>query len=167
MGSMTGLDAALRARREGEALAHAAFERLTLPDVPTVDSIVDHVARLRGRRIVVEQLPGLAGTSTCGWWLAHEDRDEILIAPPQSTRHRDAVVLHEVGHLVLDLTGVVPAGHGDVVELPRSQGGGAVQARRSHFDDAVEVAAELLADTFHREIRRGPRAASGFLRVFT
>lgn len=164
---MTGADTTDAARREGELLARRAFERITLPEVPTVQGIVDHVATLRGRRIDVTHLPALAGTSTCGWWLAHEDRDEILLAPPLSERHRDAVVLHEVGHLVLDHTGVVPSGAGELVDLPGPSGHGILRARRSHFDDAVEVAAELLADGFHREIRRGPRTASGFLRVFT
>jgi len=166
MGSMTGLEDEVLARREGEALAHRAYERLTLPEVPTTGSIIEHVAALRRREIRVTELASLAGTRTCGWWLAREDHDEILIAPPLSSAHRDALVLHEVGHLVLDLTGVVRPASDGAVAIPGAAPG-VVAARRSHFTDATEIAAELLADALHRAIRRGPRRASRFLSVFS
>jgi len=155
------------ARRRGEEWAREAFSRLDLPEHPTTDGIVAHVAELRGRPVRVTELPALAGTRTCGWWAALEDRDEILIAPPLSAQHRDALVLHEVGHLVLDLTGVAPAGAGEAALLPGLAPGATIRARRSHFTDSVEIAAELIADALHREIRRGPRRASRFLSVFS
>lgn len=166
MGSMTGLEDEVLARREGEALARRAYERLTLPEVPTTGSIIEHVAALRSREIRVTELASLAGTRTCGWWLAREDHDEILIAPPLSSAHRDALVLHEVGHLVLDLTGVVRPASDEAVAVPGAAPG-VVAARRSHFTDATEIAAELLADALARAVRRGPRRLGGLLRVFT
>ena len=166
-GGMAAPDVDPAARRQGEAWAREAFERLDLPEAPTTDGLVAHVAELRNRPIHVAELPGLVGTRTCGWWAAFEDRDEILIATPLSDLHRDALVLHELGHLVLDLTGVAPAGAGEAAALPGPATGAAIRARRSHFTDATEIAAELLADALHREIRRGPRRASRFLTVFS
>jgi hypothetical protein len=152
----------------GERLAAAAFERLALPDVRSASVLVDRVAAMRGRPITVTELPSLAGTRTCGWWNARERRDEILIAPPSSERHRDALVLHEVGHIVLDHFGLVSRpswtqrtqnGQVDADQRPN--------AFRSHFEDADEIAAELLADAFARTIRRGPLGLRPFLRVFS
>lgn len=152
----------------GERLAAVAFDRLRLADVRSASALVDRVAAMRGRPITVTELPSLAGTRTCGWWNARERRDEILIAPPSSHRHRDALVLHELGHIVLDHFGLAPrltwapldAG---VAQTPTP----GPDAFRSHFEDANEVAAELLADAFARTIRRGPSGLRPFLRVFS
>ncbi|MCU1529863.1 MAG: hypothetical protein JWP75_3626 [Frondihabitans sp.] len=143
-GAMGSRDDVRDAQRRGEELSARAFDLLTLPDALTVTGVITHVAGLRRRPITVTELPALAGTKTCGWWNERQDRDEILIAPPLSASHRDAVVLHEVGHLVLD--------HFD--------------RQRSHFDDSTEIAAELLADALSRAIRRGPERLSRFLGVF-
>ncbi|WP_423921572.1 hypothetical protein ACPEEZ_01055 [Frigoribacterium sp. 2-23] len=168
----TGADAtatatARRAQHDGEELAARAFAQLTLPDEPTLDSIVAYVAAVRDRPISVTELPTLTGTSTCGWWNALADRDEILIAPPLSEQHRHALVLHEVGHLVLDHTGLVPARSIATTLTAVAPTHGTISAARSHFTDATEVAAELLADAFARAIRRGPTRLSRFLGVFS
>ena len=126
-----------------------------------------HVASLRDRPIGIVELPALAGTTTCGWWNALDDRDEILIAPPLSEQHRQALVLHEVGHLVLDHTGLVPSGSIVTTLTATAPDHGTISAARSHFTDATEVAAELLADALAREIRRGPARLGRFLRVFS
>ncbi|MFZ7087864.1 hypothetical protein [Curtobacterium sp. RRHDQ10] len=165
---MSARNPRLQAHHDGEQMASTAFARLPSPETLTVDGIVAHVATLRRRPISVVELPTLAGTTTCGWWNAREHDDEILIAPTRSARHRDALVLHEIGHLVLDLTGVVVAA--DTTVLPGTvtdDRGGVLRARRSHFDDATEIAAELLADAFARLIRRGPPRLSQFLSVFS
>jgi hypothetical protein len=154
--------------RAGERLAAIAFARLELPDVRTVPGIVERVAALRGRPITITELPSLAGTRTCGWWNARAHRDEILIAPAASRPHRDALVLHELGHIVLDHFGLAPQpafGPARWDERPATTD--APRAMRSHFHDANEVAAELLADAFARAVRRGPRGLGPFLRVFT
>lgn len=152
----------------GERLAAVAYDRLGLPEVRSADALVERVAAMRGRPITVRELPALAGTRTCGWWNARERRDEILIAPPSSERHRDALVLHELGHIVLDHLGLVPrlawAPLAEGVEPTRSR---APEAFRAHFEDANEIAAELLADAFARTIRRGPTGLRSFLRVFS
>ncbi|KQO63713.1 hypothetical protein [Curtobacterium sp. Leaf261] len=166
----------LEAQRAGEQMAATAFGRLSLPDTLTVSSIVDHVAGVRRRPITIVELPTLAGTSICGWWNAREDDDEILIAPPRSERHRDALVLHEVGHLVLDHAGVARASDNIAATLGAAGPGGRSEAERAadtaadaraQFHDATEIAAELLADALARAIRQGPPRLSRFLSVFS
>lgn len=152
----------------GERLAAVAFERMDLRSVGSTAALVERVASMRGRPISITELPTLRGTRTCGWWNAREHRDEILVAPSASPRHRDALVLHEVGHIVLDHFGLAPqrtvGPHrwDAVAVLPEEP-----TARRSHFRDANEIAAELLADAFARTIRRGPAGLRPFLSVFT
>jgi hypothetical protein len=156
------------AQRAGEQMAATAFAGLTLPEVLTVSTIVDHVASIRRRPISIVELPTLAGTSTCGWWNAREHDDEILIAPPRSERHRDALVLHEVGHLVLDHAGVARAADNIAVTLGAVPPADArIVAERAQFHDATEIAAELLADALARAIRQGPPRLSRFLSVFS
>jgi hypothetical protein len=140
---ITGEDAR-DAQQKGEETARRAYDLLSLPSDLTFDGVVAFVSALRHRPITVTELPSLLGTTTCGWWNERSDHDEILIAPPASRHHRDAIVLHEIGHLVLDHFDLQP----------------------SRFDDSTEIAAELLADALSRAIRRGPERLSRFLGVF-
>ncbi|MBB5911363.1 hypothetical protein BJY24_000230 [Nocardia transvalensis] len=63
---------------------------------------VDAVAALRGRPITLIAAP-LTGVldSPCGLWLVREHDDVIIHEGATSEYHRDQIVCHELGHMVL------------------------------------------------------------------
>ncbi|PYI65722.1 hypothetical protein CVV68_16905 [Arthrobacter livingstonensis] len=89
-------------------------------------------------------------------WFAFEDRDLIAHAPTRSPLHRQQVVLHEFGHLILDdniKTLHVETSLALIPNVDRS----AIHhvLHRRSFTDPGELAAELLADRLATRIMQG------------
>jgi Zn-dependent peptidase ImmA (M78 family) len=72
------------------------------PLAGTIEEFVAAVAAQRGRPIVLTDLPATTKTgSLCGMWVPTQTTDHIFVAPNVSGPHRDHVVMHEVGHMLL------------------------------------------------------------------
>lgn len=70
----------------------------------TLADFVDHVERRRGR--VIELVPSdLDGTGPCGLMLATEEKDLVLFPQSASPLHQEHIIMHEIGHLLLDHAG--------------------------------------------------------------
>ena len=87
--------------RTSERVAEALVD---LPPLAgTIEEFVEEVAALRQRPIVLTDLPPATQTgSVCGVWVPTQTADHIFIAPGVTGPHRDHVVMHELGHMLLD-----------------------------------------------------------------
>jgi hypothetical protein len=61
-----------------------------------------HVEGLRGRKLQLRPMPGLAATAPCGMWLALAQTDYILYEPNTSKLHSEHIILHELAHMLCD-----------------------------------------------------------------
>ncbi|WP_218063945.1 hypothetical protein [Arthrobacter wenxiniae] len=133
--------------REAYVAVQAAEQGIKLPRHLTVESLRDYLSAERNREIVIDELVGLSGADVCGMWLPKEDRDVILHAPTRSPLHREHIVLHEFGHMILkhDLTAIpVEPSPGLISGM-----GLTTMCRvflRTSFSVESELAAELFAD---------------------
>lgn len=131
----------------GESMHEGAIVDRALTEVPRwcnhLDAFVDRLAAQRQRPIVILHLPGAVSSSTVyGAWLPTADTDYVFVAEQLSGIHRQHVVLHELGHMVLNHR---PAGGGaalfDGVSGELAQ---RLLARHEH-GDVQERQAELFA----------------------
>lgn len=73
------------------------------PLAGTIEEFVEAVAARRGRPIVLTDLPATTKTgSLCGMWVPTPTTDHVFVAPNVAGPHRDHVVMHELGHMLLD-----------------------------------------------------------------
>lgn len=119
----------------------AAVAEAGLP--ASVGSVVRIVAERSGRPIELRPVH-LGGTEVFGMWLGLADRDLILFDDTASPAHRNHIVQHELGHMVLE--------HPGVSDIPDSR-------CRSDFHDPVEDEAERFAAELTRLLRRYSAAA--------
>jgi hypothetical protein len=71
-----------------------------VPSPFDLDEFCQGVARVRGRRLRLQGLPGLSAQAPCGMWLALPSADYILFDSDTSPLHAEHIVLHEVGHIL-------------------------------------------------------------------
>ena len=91
------MQATFARRRRNRAL----LEELELPDAFDLSTLVEQVARRRGRPIHLEPVHGaMADGSPCGWWCPTPGLDLIFVDATASAPHRKHIVLHEVGHML-------------------------------------------------------------------
>ncbi|MFF3333692.1 hypothetical protein ACFYWX_29785 [Streptomyces sp. NPDC002888] len=96
--------AALRRR------CHTLLKDIELPTPFSVDALCAQLALRRGRHLYLHPLPEkTAGAGACGVWLATEDTDHVFFERRTSRLHQEHIVLHEVGHMLLDHRGTDPA----------------------------------------------------------
>ena len=133
--------------REAFLSVQLAHQLLKLPKVVTLETLRSHLVALRNREIVIEELAGLTGNDVCGMWLAKADRDLILHSPTRAPLHRQQIVLHEFGHMILkhDVDGIPVKPRGALIPN--------IALTSVHhfftcgsFSDEAELAAEMLAD---------------------
>lgn len=86
------------------AKAQATSALIDLPPLAgTIEEFVAAVAAQRGRSIILTDLPATTKTgSLCGMWVPTQTTDHIFVAPNVVGPHRDHVVMHEVGHMLLN-----------------------------------------------------------------
>lgn len=144
---MQNLTAALGAR--------AAARSLHLRGPVTLESVQTRLEAIRGRPIVVREMPRAAATGICGLWIAVEDRDLVFHAPARSALHRQQIILHEFAHIILRERGDVPTDPVPSALFEDLDPGTVVSnlAARSTYDNVEELAAEMLADRLARAIR--------------
>ncbi|MCM6778067.1 ImmA/IrrE family metallo-endopeptidase [Nocardia sp. CDC159] len=120
-----------------------------------VGAVVRVVADRTGRPIELRPV-SLGGTEVFGLWVALADHDLILYDSTASPAHRNHIVQHELGHIVL--------GHGP---LPSAEY--ANSRCRSDFHDPVEEEAELFARRLTWRLTRysATAASSGVARRIT
>jgi hypothetical protein len=76
--------------------------RVDVPRPYSVNALCDRLEQSRGRAIslVPMALPVRQG-SPCGLWVATDDVDYLLFQKETSRAHREHIVSHEIGHLLL------------------------------------------------------------------
>jgi hypothetical protein len=123
-------------------------------DLPTpfdLTGFLEQLGERRGRPIVVVDEPTLAAVpedNICGLWVEFTDVDQLYVRAGLAPLHREAAVLHEVGHMMLDHA------TGDDTELysglvPTLNASGALNVHRtrarSQYEDPLERDAERFA----------------------
>ena len=119
-----GAELALRSRREqpgNRRQGHPDFEDLLasidIPEPFDVQVFCEQIATQRGRALHLHSVPGISGTDApCGVWIATEKADHIFHEAATSPMHRDHIILHEIGHMLL--------GHTSIIDGVQSEGRG-------------------------------------------
>ncbi|MFK0120106.1 secondary metabolite protein [Streptomyces sp. NPDC090994] len=89
----------LRLRRTAERALHD----VRIPQPFDIAAFCEALSVKRGRKMVLRELPAGNGLNTpCGLWIAYADEDHVFHVRATSQRHRTQVILHEIGHMLLD-----------------------------------------------------------------
>lgn len=124
-----------RIRRDVAPLVDA----LTLPTPWNLAAFVHSVGRARSRPILL--LPTDTTGGMCGMWVATDQADYIAYEQATSGFHRDHIVLHELGHILL-------GHHGRTLDLA---------GRPARYPDLQERQAEVFASlVLQRAGRKDP-----------
>ncbi|MGI5281717.1 hypothetical protein ACQEVF_59250 [Nonomuraea polychroma] len=131
----------------------AALEAAPIPQPFTLDAFIARIRAARQRPLHMHDLPAGAATAVSGLWFRTDRADHIFVAPGASGLLRANIVVHEIGHMLLNHGEV----GGDVEEVMRRLMGPAVtafeeahgrtslKAARSRYDTQEERDAEKLA----------------------
>ena len=69
----------------------------------SLDAIRERVEELRGRPLVLRELPEQAAVAgACGLWLGTDDADYVFYEARTAPLHREHIILHEIGHVLCD-----------------------------------------------------------------
>ncbi|MET3809154.1 hypothetical protein [Arthrobacter sp. UYEF3] len=140
------------------ARAQEAEEALNLPDPVSLGSIQRHIEKLRSRKIIIKPMKGTPTDKVCGLWFGMDDLDLILHAPAASEMHRQQIILHEFGHMILRHEQETLSPDYARAFFPDLDPERVVTAlKRTDFLDEFEITAELLADRLAARIRRSVR----------
>ncbi|WP_437009863.1 secondary metabolite protein [Streptomyces sp. enrichment culture] len=87
-------------------MAEHALDDVCIPQPFDIASFCEALSVKRGRKMVLRELPDGTGLNTpCGLWIAYADEDHVFHVQATSQRHRTQVILHEIGHMLLDHSG--------------------------------------------------------------
>lgn len=133
-------------------------------------SVIDAVSHDRGKPIHVAGYSGLSGSGRpCGIWIARDTDDIIIYDNTTSDYHAEQIILHELGHLLLDHREV---GEGSVDTIGITQLVPDIDPKsvkkilgRAVFDNEQESQAELFASLMMSQ-RRGRDRESRILDTF-
>ncbi|NVM97756.1 hypothetical protein [Arthrobacter sp. SDTb3-6] len=142
-----------------------AEQELNLPSQLSLESLRDHLEEKRKREIVIEELADLPGNDVCGVWLGTEEKDLILHTPTPWQWHRQQIILHEFGHMILshDLD-ATPADLKMASILDIDPTTVRYIFLRGSYSDEAERAAEMVADRLSaRMLNSEPPLASEHL----
>jgi hypothetical protein len=70
-----------------------------IPNPWDINAFLDGLERYRGRQIDLCALSWIRGASA-GAWRAYPDHDVIAYSENTSPVHQDAIILHEIGHMI-------------------------------------------------------------------
>lgn len=146
------------ARAHPMKAAQEAFHALNSHSRPTLETILEDVARVTAKPVTLRTLPGLAGTAATGLWFERDRRHVILQPPARSRHHSDFVRLHEVGHIAFGWLGWAPPtrlSRVDPKSLTIDELIAAAHGHRIDLRTPLEQAAEQFARVAMRAVRSG------------
>ncbi|MFF5531862.1 regulator component [Streptomyces cinerochromogenes] len=74
-----------------------------MPRSLSLDAVCARVEELRGRPLVLRELPEeAAATGACGLWLGTNNADYVFYEARTAPLHREHIILHEIGHVLCD-----------------------------------------------------------------
>jgi hypothetical protein len=146
-------------------LCLSQIDALELPTPVNVAAVCDRVAVLRDRSICVlrHKLPP---ESPCGLWVATASTDYLIVQESASPAHQDLILLHELGHVLLDPEEGLPLDQELLKVLVPLVDPATVTCMlgRSRYDleseQAAEVFATLLFTRTNRWVPRSPRVVA-------
>ncbi|MDT0446831.1 regulator component [Streptomyces johnsoniae] len=98
---------------------------MRVPRPYSLESIVRWMETLRGRPLVLMELPGqVARAGVCGLWLGTDDADFVFYEARTAPLHREHIILHEIAHMLV-------AHH----RAPHGSGGGQAEEADGHDGD--------------------------------
>lgn len=142
----------------GERRAKELLEQLALPEPFDVGELCRRIAAQRGRSLRLVAEPAGSMGDAVGLLIGLPDHDEIHYVADTSNYHQQAIVLHEVGHLLADHDGRHPFplsllnGDWDPAVVQRLRG-----RHRYHDDEECEAEgfATAVLDLVDLQTRRG------------
>ncbi|MDT0310452.1 regulator component [Streptomyces sp. DSM 44917] len=117
------------------------LDDLGVPKPYSLTSTVRWTEGLRGRRLVLKELPQQAASAgACGLWVGTDDADFVFYETRTAPLHREHIILHEIGHML--------AGHpntplGEVGSEHQDDGPGGAHDQRAG-DNGLDGALESL-----------------------
>ncbi|MEU7599839.1 hypothetical protein AB0B78_07760 [Streptomyces sp. NPDC040724] len=77
--------------------------QLNLPHPFSIEALCAHLSAHRRRPLHLHRLPGQAAVAgVCGLWIATDTDDHIFYEQRTARSHQEHIVLHEIGHMLLD-----------------------------------------------------------------
>ena len=145
------------------------IEELELPTPWDLQEFIDTIAEQRGKPIRLIPSPGWAGPGQpCGIWIGSSTEDLIMYDDTTSCYHVEQIILHELGHLLLEHNSNANLSDTLVIrELIPDIDPSSIDyvLGRTSYDDEQERQAELFASLMVIESRRG-HTESKFLSTF-
>ncbi|MEV0275727.1 hypothetical protein AB0I22_04995 [Streptomyces sp. NPDC050610] len=144
---------------------NSALAQLDPPRPFSVTALCDQLAEQRRRPIHLHPLPAHAAASgTCGMWLATEAADHIFFEQRTGRLHQEHIVLHELGHVLLDHYALGPDGDGAAGLLPDLDPKLIHRLlRRTNYTTPQEKEAETLAGLIRTRAEAAGRRLDGVL----
>jgi hypothetical protein len=135
---------------------------LSVPTPWDLAEFLDQVALGRNRPIRLLPYPGLSALGQpCGMWIGRDTDDILVFDTTTSGYHTEQIILHELGHVLLEHGCQRPARPvlATIRQLVPDVEPGTVSRvlARSAFDDATESEAELFASLIMSEQRKVSR----------
>jgi hypothetical protein len=148
-----------RLRRHCERL----LQGIPIPHPFDLAEFCQGIARLRGRRLRLQPVPGLSSTAPCGLWISVPAADYIFFDPDTSRLHAEHIVLHELGHMLGGHSISLDVGHSTLSRLmpdldPKTV---ARVLGRVSYTTSQEQEAEMLASLIRARAVRGRPGESG------
>jgi Zn-dependent peptidase ImmA (M78 family) len=150
---------------------HACRRRvrsLRLEPYASAYELCDQMSSLRKRPIRIVEWP-LPIAGPMGVWIARGGDDVVIVQEAATGRHRDHIVLHELGHILCGHDGVpMSGGEPELISSLRDQD--SMIRFRSVYDSTSEREAELLATAFAEHLdddSAGPLVAWDIHRYFS
>lgn len=124
----------------------SVLREIGVPDPFDVDVFCGNVARARGRRVELHELPADVGR-VCGLYVSLPAVDHVFFAAGTSRRHREHIVVHELMHLLFDHGGLRGLSTGVLERLLPGLDPALVRAAlgRGGYSDPEEREAETVA----------------------
>jgi hypothetical protein len=156
---------------EVERRSREFVDELDLPPAGSVQDLVPFVEHRRGRAIrLMPAAPdpadpdALDATAPCGLWLATDTTDYVFYDPSISRAHADAIIGHELAHMLRRHPGGARARAGDLGGLITDIDPATVQLvlGRTRYSDPHELEAEMLGSLLQEHVSlSGPAAPRG------
>ncbi|MBX9360273.1 regulator component [Streptomyces sp. WAC04114] len=128
------------------------------------DAIRERVEELRGRPLVLKELPEQAAIAgACGLWLGTDDADYVFYEARTAPLHREHIILHEIGHVLCDHhRGITDPGDELTDQLLSGLQPHLVKRlmARTSYTTAEEQEAEMIASLIQSAGKTGPVAGS-------